>query len=323
MPIVDNGYGWKPLQDIYSAYLDMIKEGKAQACMPNGTLRKQSKSDNFGPWIFNDYTAADVEKSVKAFKRLLDAIETRIHGNQCISDTANYQEVLLPWTDSTVLDAAGIQPYTFARTFCEETAKWSRRLSFRYIAPGTRIPTVEEFISQPFHGKTRMKHPLSPKMPVALFLVDDASLSSNHTVPDPDTWLRYDGGEGAPIPAGLYLVGDDRLNQAFENACQLLLPFKLGSNGWARLSDHEVLGMTPWDDEPQPADVNSELYQSGYNGFFGLRDVQIHKVLLNWAERVECGHWTITWDGVEGGIEKFRKADTEADWQKYWLPLTW
>jgi hypothetical protein len=79
LPIVDNGYGWKPLESIYSAYLDMIKEGKVQTCVPNGKLRKQSKSDNFGPWIFHDYTAADIEKSVEAFNRLLDAIETRIN----------------------------------------------------------------------------------------------------------------------------------------------------------------------------------------------------------------------------------------------------
>lgn len=323
LPIVDNGYGWKPLESIYGAYLDMIKEGKVQTCVPNGKLSKQSKSDNFGPWIFHNYTTADIEKSVEAFNRLLDAIEIRINGSQRTVEIVNCQEVVLPWTDQTALDAAGIQPYTFARAFCEETAKCARKLSFRYVAPGIRIPTMEEFIAQEFKGKSRMKHPLSPKMPVSLFIVDDDSLPSNHAVPNCDTWLCYDGSEDTSIPAGLYLVGDDRLNQAFENSCRLLLPFKLGSNGWARLSDYEVLGMKPWDDEARPADVNSELYQSGYNGFLGRRDVQIHKVLLNWAQRVECGDWTVAWNGVESGIEKFHEADTEANWQKYWLPLSW
>jgi hypothetical protein len=51
--------------------------------------------------------------------------------------------------------------------------------------------------------------------------------------------------------------------------------------------------------------------------------VQIDKVLNNWADRVERGDWEVDEDGVVGGIDKFREADTEAHWQKYWIPPSW
>jgi hypothetical protein len=160
-------------------------------------------------------------------------------------------------------------------------------------------------------------------MPVLLFRADDPTLPSNNADPSPDGWHHYDCGEKIPIPAGLYVNHDDRMNRPFQNGCRFLLPFTLGSNGWARLSDGEALGMKPWDDEPAPADVNSDLYQSGYNGFFALRAVQIHKVLLSWADRVESGDWEVSEDGIGGGTATFRQADTEESWQKYWLPLSW
>jgi hypothetical protein len=45
--------------------------------------------------------------------------------------------------------------------------------------------------------------------------------------------------------------------------------------------------------------------------------VQIHKVLENWAGMVERG------DGVEGGIRKFREADTAEHWEKYIVAHSW
>jgi hypothetical protein len=325
IPIVDNGYGWKPLEDVLSAYLEMIEEGKIEVATPDGKWTRKSPSDSFGPWLFHHYTAADVQKSAQAFKRLLNAIEDRVL--LLPTDSSNKKQdragSTLPWAESSTLDTAQIHTNTFTRAFCEETAKYDREVPFQYIAPGIRLPTADEFIAQPFLGKSWLKHPLGAEMPVLLFRADDPTLASNNTIPTSGTWLRYDGDKGVPIPGGLYVNGDGQMNTAFENGCLFLLPFTLGSHGWARLSDGEVMGMKPWDDEPVPAEVNCDLYQTGYNGFLGPRCVQIHKVLLNWAERVESGDWEVTENGVGGGIETFREADTEHGWQKYVLPLTW
>ncbi|KAL4864356.1 hypothetical protein BDV12DRAFT_201224 [Aspergillus spectabilis] len=106
----------------------------------------------------------------------------------------------------------------------------------------------------------------------------------------------------------------------FSNECRLELLFGIGSNGWGRQSNGQALGLNIGYWSPQPADSTWDIYQSsGPTGWTDLRLVQIHKVLLNWAERVEEGRWQVDRDGVVGGIKKFR----EADWEKYWIPLSW
>lgn len=43
-------------------------------------------------------------------------------------------------------------------------------------------------------------------------------------------------------------------------------------------------------------------------------------MLENWTERVETGDWLVGEDGVIGGIEKFKEADTKEHWQAYVIP---
>lgn len=83
------------------------------------------------------------------------------------------------------------------------------------------------------------------------------------------------------------------------------------------MSNSGLVRMHP--DDPVSRDTYTDLYQSGYNGFGELRPAQIHKVLENWAERVEMGDWEVGADGVG----KFRDADSEECWWKYWVPLSW
>ncbi|KAL4814824.1 hypothetical protein BDW67DRAFT_176795 [Aspergillus spinulosporus] len=73
-----------------------------------------------------------------------------------------------------------------------------------------------------------------------------------------------------------------------------------------------TFGRGNMDHEPDPHNEHAGLHQSGLSdGFSEDHDVQIDKVLRNWAERVERGNWDVDRDGVMGGIEKFREADTE------------
>jgi hypothetical protein len=44
------------------------------------------------------------------------------------------------------------------------------------------------------------------------------------------------------------------------------------------------------------------------------------KILESWAERVEMGDWQVDEDGVVGGIDKFKEADTEEHWREYFIP---
>ncbi|KAL4966711.1 uncharacterized protein BDV14DRAFT_198834 [Aspergillus stella-maris] len=113
----------------------------------------------------------------------------------------------------------------------------------------------------------------------------------------------------------------------WSNACRLLLPFDIGAAGWARESNGQPLGLGDidfWDEEPRGRAVRGDLYQAGMtNGITNSHLVQIDKLLNKWADCVESGDWTVDADGVAGGIEKFREADTEEHWRKYWIPPSW
>jgi hypothetical protein len=38
---------------------------------------------------------------------------------------------------------------------------------------------------------------------------------------------------------------------------------------------------------------------------------------------VQGGYWKVDTDGVIGGIEEWKKADTEESWERYVIPVTW
>jgi hypothetical protein len=137
--------------------------------------------------VFHDYTAADVQKSVRAFRRLLDAIENRMPSlHPGSTHESRHQEgPTLAWADPSTLDAAHIHAGTFTRAFCVESAECARKIPFRYIAPGIRLPTADEFIAQIFSGKIHLKRPLGAKMAVSLFRADDPTLPSNEVIPTP------------------------------------------------------------------------------------------------------------------------------------------
>lgn len=66
-----------------------------------------------------------------------------------------------------------------------------------------------------------------------------------------------------------------------------------------------------------PCDEYEMLYQPGFNHIsLGLK-VKLEMIFKNWTEKVQKGEWTIDADGVTGGAEKFKEADTEEHWDKY------
>ncbi|KAJ1704782.1 hypothetical protein NYO67_13063, partial [Aspergillus flavus] len=91
------------------------------------------------------------------------------------------------------------------------------------------------------------------------------------------------------IPAGVYIETiHSRTTRAFSNACYLLLPFKVGENGWTRTSDGAQTGIVIEDEESQPKGDDESLYQSGLNGFNDRGYIQLDKVLIRWAQMVEA-----------------------------------
>ncbi|PYI31675.1 hypothetical protein BP00DRAFT_395887, partial [Aspergillus indologenus CBS 114.80] len=305
-PILNYGHGFRPLEDIYADYLQMITENKVEMQVngqwPLGDIGTdklgQDSFETIGPWRIHTYTAADVDQAVQAFQALLHEIETRLpsssSSNNNSSDSAEAESspsASLPWSDPAVRLEARLVPNSFIHRFCTATSTATPRpVRFRYIAPGVRLPTEAEFRAQPFRD-AEYKSALWRRLPVArpikpvlLFLADAPDANSPGktimTVPKPDTWLNSllsgFGGAGnrpspPPRPAGLYLTADNRDVKSCENGCRLLLPFGVGGHGWARRSDGTRMGDDAWWGG-EPADANYDLYQCEFNGFIPVRD---------------------------------------------------
>lgn len=295
----DQPWAWKSLQDILQAYLEMIEEGKVQASTEEGG--EEGLTPRFFPWRYHQHTHRDVVKATQAFTKLLDAIEQRLPQPRAAERPASTSDldIQLPYSHA-ILDEATIPAKTFIRNFLSEIPP--RTLRFRYIAPGISLQSSAEFTTQPWKESPGPEYG-GHSVPFLLFRGDQStSLSCKAPFyPDPENSLQG-------VPAGLYICLTGAGSPAvFGNSCRLLLPFNIGARHHARYSNgKQIQEDTPWDETPK--DTAHELYQPGpHSGFLEQHEVQLHKVLLNWAERVEAGDWEVNADGVAGGIEKSKK----------------
>ncbi|CDM30150.1 hypothetical protein DTO013E5_8168 [Penicillium roqueforti] len=305
---------WRPLQNILKAYLDMLDEGKITTYSDR---RKESVDHFFGvfPWEIHQYTPMDVERAVSAFTRLLDAIEIRLPST-LIHSTYDCG-IALPYSE-LVIKASFIETGSFIECFL--SALPIRRLAFRYIAPGIRLQNPVEFTNQPLAERQipglHNTDQAIPLYPLLLFRGERENKSPLNRPWFPD-------GRAENIPSGLYIEPTDKnLNWQSGNQSRLLLPFSIGSNGFARGSNGIPFKNARFPGTERP----DQLYQadlfSGYSGYlpWDSRSSYLHKVLESWAERVEMGDWQVDQDGVVGGIDKFKEADTGEHWREYFIP---
>lgn len=315
--ITSHEWSWMPLEVILDSYLQIIDEGKAQAVSKDQArlLKMDFLYGLIEPWVIHQYTKTDLERATTAFKRLVEVIEFRIPPRDEPTTFTN-----LPWHDPATFENQDLlPPLSFAHEFLRSISNCSAR--FRYIAPGIRFPTVLEFQDQPITDFVTSPHnhlgQYPGNCPLRIFQIDD----TEH--PQPVAYGKHLGLHN--IAAGFYIYPVVQQWPLFwSNVCRLLLPFAIGGSGWARMSNGQPFGITDsdyMDEYPEPRDTHGDLYQSGTtNGITNCNLVQIDKVLNNWADRVERGDWDVDEDGVAGGIGKFREADTEAHWHKYWIP---
>lgn len=320
MFITMHEWSWMPLEVILDSYLQMDDEKKAQAISKDQAklLRMDFLHGLMEPWIIHQYTKTDLERATTAFKRLVGEIESRIQHND---DRTTVMD--LPWNDSATFgDQCVLPPSSFAHKFLQSISDCSVR--FRYIAPGIRFPTVAEFQDQPITDFVTSPYnhlgQYPGNCPLRILEIDDANY------PQPVARGNYLGLNN--ITTGFYIPHVVvTCPQFWSNGCRLVLPFAIGALGWCRLSNGQPCGLGDFDymaEYPQPRDDHGALYQAGTtNGITNSHAVQIDKVLNNWADRVERGDWEVDGNGVTGGIDKFREADTEAHWQEYWIPPSW
>jgi hypothetical protein len=78
------------------------------------------------------------------------------------------------------------------------------------------------------------------------------------------------------------------------------------------------------DERVEPHDSCADLYQIGYPSLGIGHRVQLVRVLESWVGMVRRGDWKVGKEGVEGGIEEWKRADESEEWgEKYVVPMSW
>ncbi|KAH6684234.1 hypothetical protein B0J14DRAFT_572439 [Halenospora varia] len=295
---------WVPLETLLSNWIQMIRLGKITA-VPEGV---KLENERHFPWIYHSYSSTQVEDTLVAFNRLVDAIESRLPAT-----TKPVRHTAI--TPDKVLDMAGVKNPSFARSFLRSI----RRPHFKFIARGILVPSLETFaqhqhftsISDPEDPHTVPPVLLFPSEKTFKFDSNDQSGQRN-----PFLGVYVDTLGSASIPAGIYTNAISRgAADTAEEGFRFILPYGIGKNEFVRTSDGGRLN-----------DENfKDLYQHGAKALGGdwTRAQRLVRLLDNWTRMINDGKWEVGEDGVLGGIEKFRDADTAENWRDYWLEPDW
>ncbi|RDW80291.1 hypothetical protein BP6252_04929 [Coleophoma cylindrospora] len=319
---------WDPLEVVLTAWLDMIDTGKVIA-KPKGTSTRAPWE--CAPWELLPYSHYDLEHAIGSFNNLITRIECLIEDASLNPlDNPDDQAKLLeacaaklsqPVPDDQVgliprevLDNAAM-PEGFTREFLLQVR---RPKNFSTIAPGLRIPILSDIEAYPFQNfqmPNTMEYDV-PVLPLPLFISD---IKSSKPL------FGYPFQEVSNLSYGLWMEYCNKdAHHTFEDTCRLYLPFEIGANGFARHTDDSLIGE---DQESRgiatPNGRNNELYQPGYCHFIPWHGPQLGDVLEQWSNMVGLGEWEVGADGVLGGIEKFKEADTEEHSYKYQIFTRW
>jgi hypothetical protein len=309
MDTVFNGrIAWHPLETIIEAWLDLIRKGNVDAVPEDGgkyQLEYELEGMRWNyPWVLVSYSELMLEDTLEAFNNLVGAIEARLP----MATPIDSDHIVHGLVDEGVLQSMNL-PQGFAYKFLRR----ARRPRFQMIAPGLEIPDSSSFSLQPFWSDGAATSP-----PVLLFhskhnYVDSFRVSTSE-VPTP-----FDNpfDQIPTYAAGLYFCP----NPISEDEVKLVLPFGIGANGYARMSDGSRFGENVESKSVRTKNTFSDLYRPGHQPFDGIHENRLVGVLKSWFGMVERGDWKIDQYGVAGGIDVWREADTEQGWERYVIPI--
>ena len=295
---------WFPLEVVLEAWLDMIEQGKVVATSDTGETES--------PWTLAPYSPKILQDTVAVFDSLVQEIESRMpEGSGTQGDST-------PLIDATILDALNPQR-GFAHHFIERV----KRPRFRFIAPGLEIPGSSNTTPQPF-ATIRPDDENVDLIPVLLFRAVGDTSPCMAPASGTECPFGYPFSGVEQYHAGLYLSCTDSSQHSFEDEATLVLPYRIGAQGYARKSDGSRFGENTQDAEDvEPDDTFADVYQPGHQPFTEMHAVRLISILQNWLEMVQSGDWEVDADGVKGGLDEWRKADTEDSWENFVIPITW
>jgi hypothetical protein len=291
---------WYPLETVLEFWLGQIRKGRIVA------LPKAS-DDRTEPWEFIPHNDTMLKENLHAWDQLVEAIETRMPP----TPQAEVPEASEP--THGLVDEAVLQNIKLPKGFAYDFLLRARRPRFRMIAPGLEIPTTSTFPDQPFRSYIV---PGSAEIPALLLFRS----KSNYT----DTMSPYgETATGDPIPevfpsyprittypAGLYFQPTSSMSS--QDEIIFVLPFGIGANGYARKSDGSTFGKREGGE-----DSHTDLYRPGYQPLEEFGGHSLEDVLKSWRGMVERGEWEIDENGVVGGMDEWKRADTEQGWSGF------
>lgn len=288
---------WYPLETVLEDWLDMIYKGKVKALLDS----------EYSPWIVAPYSETILQETAQVFNKLVEAIESRLPGTE-----VQNEEDKIGLLDSTPAEMG----------FLTNFVRRCRRPRFRYIAPGLQVQTDNTITGQPFFSIPASHPHRTEIIPPFLLFRSFEQYSHPSSAEHPFAWPYS---EISLFPAGLYFLPIDiEDNNRWDDQCLLVLPFGIGANGFARMSDGTRFGENIEDrGEVRPKNTFIDIYQTEHQPFIEMHKVRLVHVLKSWLGMVERGDWEVDQNGIVGGIEKWREVDTESGWEKYIVPVGW
>jgi hypothetical protein len=324
--ITNNGRTvWDPLEVIFTTWLDMIDTGKIVA--RSSPVRGPGEG---GPWELQLYSQSDLQAAVSYFDNLILKIECLVESPSLQpKDNPEDQAKLIALATAKfntprsqdeiglfskeVLDSAGLK-LGFVRDFLTSVRR--PKANIKYIAPGLRLPTEADSSPLPLQNLDIPGLCSNPILPIPLFVTDTKSTSP--------IFENYPFQDLTNLPYGLWTSYVNRDGgHEFEDGCRLFLPFEIGAVGFARLTDDTLVGENLESGQARPCGRSNELYQTGYNHYIPSHEPQLGDILNLWQSLVQAGLWEVGEEGVVGGIEKFKEADTDDGFYKYQLNVKW
>ncbi|KAF2397927.1 hypothetical protein EJ06DRAFT_566109 [Trichodelitschia bisporula] len=201
------------------------------------------------------------------------------------------------------LDSAGIH-----NPFIREFLIRAPAPDFTFIAPVIAIQTPTQMADQPYKNIPNRTDVINPTL---LFRGESIVAGLGGTFSSPFKEIIV-------YPSGLYSFPFRPEDEnAFADGVSFILPYQLGAAGFARASDRAPIGKRIDFEESARTAVHDSLFSAGYNSFIGKHPMQLYRVLEHWTKMILAGVWEVGENGVEGGIEKFREADTAERWECY------
>ncbi|EOD48876.1 hypothetical protein UCRNP2_4382 [Neofusicoccum parvum UCRNP2] len=315
--LISDRLNWFPLELALGTYLGQIEAGKYLALPQQQLDELDDYRPEHSPWAMMPWEMhGGIELAVAKLDLLIQAIWDRMPAE---AQTTTRQ---LRRHESRMISEPALVAAP-QNSFLYQFLTRAPACPFDFIAPGIKCPTddtIASILSEP---------PVPPSyaargedlsaLPVLLFASDERVADD---VDGGDFYGWYNA-TLTGVRGGLYLDGRSH-HGGYQDGVQLVTPFSIRENGWARTGDGQEILDFAWELYETRADHRPDayisLFQLGSNAFVNPHHTNLHTVLAHWLDLVESGLWPVGADGVAGGMEVFKMADSEEQWWRYSVP---